>query len=223
MTRRAATGCRRSVRMLFVMASPNTTLDNAAPTHGESFIGLHDVEAILPASQIASSARDVAPDSGAVRTPDQTGTDTDTDRGPERLRAGRERSFARRVAAKAVEIAAAPEPDRKTLAGLLGCPADVVTLTAEVMGAPRGAATRAVSDLDSIAGADAMEAPIKVATLSRERQRALWNLLASLGVAGSTPPLNEFKQALATAKAVFAVDADTRKRLAGAVALARRY
>ncbi len=150
-----------------------------------------------------------------------TQTDTDTDRGPERLRAGRERSFARRVAAKAVEIAAAPEPDRKTLAGLLGCPADVVTLTAEVMGAPRGAATRAVSDLDSIAAADPMEAPIKVATLSRDRQRALWNLLASLGVAGSTPPLNEFKQALAAAKAVFAVDAATRKRLAGAVTLAR--
>ena len=138
------------------------------------------------------------------------------------MRAGRERSFARRIAAKAVEIAAAPEPDRTTLAGLLGCPADVVALTAEVMGAPRGAATRAVTDLDHIAAADPMEAPIKVATLSRDRQRALWNLLASLGVAGSSPPLNEFKQALATAKAVFAVDAETRQRLAGAVALARR-
>ena len=83
-----------------------------------------------------------------------------------------------------------------------------MTLTAEVMGAPRGAATRAVTDLDRIAAADPMEAPIKVATLSRDRQRALWNLLASLGVVGSSPPLNEFKQALATAKAVFAVDAD---------------
>ena len=73
-----------------------------------------------------------------------------------------------------------------------------------------------------IAASDPMEAPIKVATLSRDRQRALWSLLASLGVAGSTPPLNEFKQALAMAKAVFAVDAETRKRLAGAVQLARR-
>jgi hypothetical protein len=61
------------------------------------------------------------------------------DLGPARLRAGRERSFARRIAMKAVEIAAAPEPDRATLAGLLGCPADVVSLTAEVMGAPFGA------------------------------------------------------------------------------------
>ena len=138
------------------------------------------------------------------------------------LRAGRERSFARRIAAKTVEIAAAQEPDRNTLAGLLGCPADVVSLTAEVMGAPRGAATRAVTDLDDIAAADPMEAPIKVATLGRDRQRALWNLLASLDVVGHSPPLNEFKQALATAKAVFAVDDATRRRLAGAVALARR-
>ena len=97
-----------------------------------------------------------------------------------------------------------------------------MSLTAEVMGAPRGAATRAVTDLDEIAAADPMEAPIKVATLGRDRQRALWNLLASLGVVGSSPPLNEFKQALATAKAVFAVDEATRRRLAGAVALARR-
>ena len=67
-----------------------------------------------------------------------------------------------------------------------------------------------------------MEAPIRVATLTRDRQRALWNLLASLGVAGSSPPLNEFKQALATAKAVFAVDADTRARLARTVQLAHR-
>ena len=97
-----------------------------------------------------------------------------------------------------------------------------MSLTAEVMGAPRGAATRAVTDLDEIAAADPMEAPIKVATLGRDRQRALWNLLASLGVVGSSPPLNEFKQALATAKAVFAVDEAIRRRLAGAVALARR-
>lgn len=200
--------------MLLGMASPNTTLDDAALGHMEPFTDHEDVEAILP-NHVARSEQEATAAA-------ETGTIPDTDRGPERLRAGRERSFARRVAAKAVQIAAAPEPDRVTLAGLLGCPADVVTLTAEVMGAPRGAGTRAVSDLDGIAAADPMEAPIKVATLSRDRQRALWNLLTSLGVAGSNPPLNEFKQALATAKAVFAVDADTRRRLAGAVTLARR-
>src|SRR6478735_7830613 len=174
-----------------------------------------DVDTFLPAVQPGPAEEPSVDDATLAEN-------ADTDRGPERLRAGRERSFARRVAAKAMEIAAAPEPDRSTLAALLGCPADVVSLTAEVMGAPRGAATRAVTDLDEIAAADPMEAPIKVATLGRDRQRALWNLLATLGVAGSTPPLNEFKQALATAKAVFPVDADTRRRLAGAVTLARR-
>jgi hypothetical protein len=174
-----------------------------------------DVDTFLPAVQPGPAEEPSVDDATLAEN-------ADTDRGPERLRAGRERSFARRVAAKAVEIAAAPEPDRKTLAGLLGCAADVVTLTAEVMCAPRGIATRAVTDLDGIAAADPMEAPIKAATLSRERQRALWSLLSSLGVAGSTPPPNEFKQALATAKAVFAVNADTRQQLAGAVTLARR-
>jgi len=200
---------------MFVRMTLAPGIGPAGPSTADHF----DVESMLPAVEPAPVEEAAV---GSNQTLDQTRNNTDADRGPERLRAGRERSFARRVAAKAVEIAAAPEPDRTTLAGLLGCPADVVTLTAEVMGAPRGAATRAVSDLDLIAAADPMEAPIKVATLSRERQRALWSLLASLGVAGSTPPLNEFKQALATAKAVFAVDAETRKRLAGAVTLARR-
>jgi hypothetical protein len=202
------------------MASLNTTLAHTTPEHLDPSNYHADYEANLPVASAEQSQQELSRDVTIKRAATD---ETDADRGPERLRAGRERSFARRVAAKAVEIAAAPEPDRTTLAGLLGGPAVVVTLTAEVLGAPRGAATRAVSDLDLIAAADPMEAPIKVATLSRDRQRALWNLLASLGVAGSTPPLNEFKQALAAAKAVFAVDAETRKRLAGAVALARRY
>ena len=68
-----------------------------------------------------------------------------------------------------------------------------------------------------------MEAPVKVATLSRDRQLALGNLLATLGAMGGTPPLNEFKQALATATAVFAVDEATGARLARAVQLANRH
>ena len=187
------------------MSPSTTTIDEAAvhdssPDTAASIIG--DAELPPPSSPSSSSAE---------TRPEQF----DTDLGPARLRAGRERSFARRIAVKAMEIAAAPEPDRNTLAGLLGCPPDVVSLTAEVMGAPRGAATRAVTDLDEIAAADPMEAPIKVATMGRDRERALWNLLASLGVVGSSPPLNEFKQALATAKAVFAVDEAIRAPAGG--------
>jgi len=177
-----------------------------------------DVDSVLPAAEIASDETAVE-----QQLPDSGSPIPDTDQGPVRLRAGRERSFARRIAAKALEISAATEPDRAMLAGLLGCDTDVVTLTVEVMNAPRGTATRAVADLDHVADADPMEAPIRVATLTRERHRALWNLLAGLGAVSSAPPQNEFKQALATAKAVFAVDADTRRRLAGAVELARRW
>jgi len=86
----------------------------------------------------------------------------------------------------------------------------------------RAAPTRAVTDLEEVAAADPMEAPVRVATLPRERQRALWNLLVSLRAAPGSTQQNEFKQALATAKAVFAVDAATRRRLAGVVELARR-
>ena len=89
------------------------------------------IDNILPHPQDPSK-RDV----GAARS---TENRADSDHGPARLRAGRERSFARRVAAKALEIAAAPEADRGTLAGLLGCTADVVALTAEVMGGAPGA------------------------------------------------------------------------------------
>jgi hypothetical protein len=173
-----------------------------------------DVNSVLPAA--GTTVVEPASDAPAKSVPDG-------DQGPVRLRAGRERSFARRIAAKALEISAATEPDRAMLAGLLGCDTDVVALTVEVMNAPRGAATRAVADLDHVAAADPMEAPIRVATRTRERQRALWNLLTNLGAVSTGPPQNEFKQALATAKAVFAVDTDTRRRLVGAVQLARRY
>jgi hypothetical protein len=189
-------------------------IEHADPSAVDCF----DVESVLPAVEPA-----IAEKPAVESSPTSDRTDINTDQGPVRLRAGRERAFARRIAAKALEISAATETDRAMLAGLLGCDADVVTLTVEVMNAPRGAATRAVADLDHVAAADPMEAPIRVATLTRERQRALWNLLTKLGVVSTGPPQNEFKRALATAKAVFAVDTDTCKRLAGAVALARRW
>lgn len=175
--------------------------------------GQDDVELLLPAAAAALAGGVVTGAGSAAPPPDE---------GPARLRVGRERVFARRVAVKALELAAAAEADRRTLAGLIGCAADPVTLTAEVMAAPRGAATRAVTDLEEVAAADPMEAPVRVATLPRERQRALWNLLVSLRAAPGGTQQNEFKQALATAKAVFAVDAATRRRLAGVVELARR-
>jgi len=157
-----------------------------------------DVNSVLPAAEIAA---DEPADRDSSANP--VSPAADADQGPVRLRAGRERAFARRIAAKALEISAATEPDRAMLAGLLGCDNDVVTLTIEVMNAPRGAATRAVTDLDHVAAADPMEAPIRVATLTRDRQRALWNLLTTLGAVSTGPPQNEFKHALATAKAVF--------------------
>ena len=180
-------------------------------------IGEDDVESLLPASPVALSGDGVTAADGECAAGVVA-----ADEGPARLRAGRERVFARRIAVKALQVAVATEADRRTLAGLLGCAADPVTLTSEMMAAPRGAATRAITDLEEVAAADPMEAPIRVATLARERQRALWSLLVSLGAAPGSPQQNEFKQALATAKAVFAVDAATRRRLAGVVELARR-
>src|SRR5664279_5154599 len=95
--------------------------------------GQDDVELLLPAAAAAPAGGVVTGAGSAAPPPDE---------GPARLRVGRERVFARRVAVKALELAASAEEDRRTLAGLIGCAADPVTLTAEVMAAPRGGPPR---------------------------------------------------------------------------------
>jgi ABC-type phosphonate transport system ATPase subunit len=103
------------------VAPPDLTVDDLDVI--PAVTGEDDVESLLPASAVALSGEVVAAADGESGA----GGAAAVDEGPARLRAGRERVFGRRIAAKAVEVAAASEADRRTLAGLLGCAADPVT------------------------------------------------------------------------------------------------
>lgn len=132
------------------------------------------------------------------------------------------RAATRRIASKAVEVSKADGAVVAVAAQLLGTSEDVVDVTVAINHADRSV-SRPVADLSSIVEADPMEAGIIAATLERSRLRAVWNLLAALGVHNGSA-LNEAdaKAALRVAKAVIDISSDQRALLDDAVALLRR-
>lgn len=134
----------------------------------------------------------------------------------------RAKAFARRVAAKAVQLTAADTDDLAVLSALLGVTGDAVDLTVAVMTGDRTAITVA-ADVERIAAADPFSAAVTAQETGRTRMRAVAGLLHALGeTASATLNGSDAKAAVAVAQGVHRMSAAARARLAHASALARR-
>lgn len=131
------------------------------------------------------------------------------------------RGLLRRVAAKALALAAADEDDRAPLAVLLGTTTDPTEMTVAIFTTARTAAAP-VGDLLSVADADPMEAGIAVLSMDKPRVRAMWALAESLGVLSVAMPASDSKAALALAKAAQSISDTQRERLSLVADMARR-
>lgn len=134
----------------------------------------------------------------------------------------RTKAFARRVAAKALQIEAADEADRAALSALLGVTGDTADLTVAVMTGERTAIVTA-GDVERIASADPFSAAVTAQETGRARMKAVASLLHALGETGSAS-LNgsDAKAAIAVAQGVHRMSETAKQRLARASSLARR-
>lgn len=132
--------------------------------------------------------------------------DTGASAGPRAAAAKPNKGFIRRVAAKAIEVAEAPDSTRALAAALLGAGEDTVELTAAIMVAGRGAG-QPLSDISEIVtvlkGDEPWEAGVVATSLDGARQKAVWNILHTRGAVGTpTPPKSLPKAGSAIVKAI---------------------
>lgn len=131
------------------------------------------------------------------------------------------RAQVRRIVAKTLEVAEAPEDTRKVASALLGCTSAVADLSASIVLAKRGVLAP-VTDVKALAAADPLEAGIDAATMGRDRIKAMWTLLTALGALKSDLPASDPKAALALVKTIHTLDEMTNLALDEAVALVKK-
>jgi hypothetical protein len=136
------------------------------------------------------------------------------------------KTFIRRVAAKAIEIADAPESTRALAAALLGSGEDTVELTTAVMTAGRGAGQPLV-DISEIVtvlqGDEPWDAGVVATSLDGARQKAVWNILYTRGAVGTpTPPKSLPKAGSAIVKAINGLTDSDKSGLSAAGDLLKR-
>ena len=126
--------------------------------------------------------------------------------GPRAVAAKPNKAFIRKVAAKALEVADAPDSTRTLAAALLGSGEETVELTAAIMVAGRGAG-QPLADISEIVtvlkGDEPWEAGVVATSLDGARQKAVWNILHTRGAVGTpTPPKSLPKAGSAIVKAI---------------------
>lgn len=136
--------------------------------------------------------------------------------------ASKTKAFARRVAAKTMQLAGAAPEDLTVLSALMGTSGDVVDLAVAVMTGDRTALTVA-GDVERIAAADPFSAAATAQETGRPRMKAIAALLHALGETASAN-LNgsDAKAGIAVAQGVHRLSKAARERLERASALARR-
>lgn len=126
--------------------------------------------------------------------------------GPRTTAAKPNKAFIRKVAAKAIEVAEAPDSTRTLAAALLGSGEDTVELTTAIMVAGRGAGQPLadISEIVTVLKSDEpWEAGVVATSLDGSRQKAVWNILHARGAVGTpTPPKSLPKAGSAIVKAI---------------------
>lgn len=172
-----------------------------------------------------SNAIDSGSDGGAEDGTDDGGHDASANTSPSRGRSKSsssssrgQRALVKRVAAKAVQIAAVKAPQRAILAAILGVENDTVSLT---VAAITTSSEAAVNDLFALADADPMEAGLMAAELGADkaRMKAVWGLLSALDAVTGEPASQSAKAGLAIARAAQALDKNTRSDITAALGL----
>jgi hypothetical protein len=135
----------------------------------------------------------------------------------------RTRAFARRTAAKALQLADASPDEIAALGALLGVGSgDLVDLTVAVMAGDHGT-NQVVGDLATLAAADPFEASVVAQERGRTRRRAMYTLLHALGeVPSASLNGSDAKAAVQLAKAVHSMSPAGKQRLEKAAVLARK-
>lgn len=135
------------------------------------------------------------------------------------------RSYIRKVAAKALEVETSTDTVKSLAAALLGSGEDTVELTVAIMSSGR-TAVQPLSDITEVLTAlkdEPWSAGIVAAALDAGRQKAVWSVLQARGTAGSTPlPKALAKAAKLIVKAINDLDDTDRAGLTEAGDLLKR-
>lgn len=131
------------------------------------------------------------------------------------------RTLVRQVAAKTVELVEADAEHRKLAATMLGVNDDPVDMATAVYTSKRSGPS-AVSDLFAAADAESFEAAVTVMSFGRQRIKALWQLLRSLGEVSGDLNSSDTKAAVAIARAAQDLNGDVRRTAEAAAELVKR-
>lgn len=135
------------------------------------------------------------------------------------------RSYIRKVAAKALEVETSTDTVKSLAAALLGSGEDTVELTVAIMSAGR-TAVQPLADITEVLTAlkdEPWSAGIVAAALDASRQKAVWSVLQARGTAGNTPlPKALAKAAKLIVKAINDLDDTDRAGLTEAGDLLKR-
>jgi hypothetical protein len=145
--------------------------------------------------------------------------------GPRAAAAKPNKALIRKIAAKALEVAAADDSTCLLTAALLGSGEDTVELTTAIMTAGRGAG-QPLSDIAEIVTAlkdEPWEAGVIATALDATRQKAVWNLLYARDAVGSpTQPKSQQKAGSAIVKAIHGLTEADKTGLTAAGDLLKR-
>lgn len=135
------------------------------------------------------------------------------------------RSYIRKVAAKALEVETSTDSVKSLAAALLGCAGDTVELTVAIMASSR-TAVQPLTDITEVLTAledEPWSAGIVAAAMDAGRQKAVWTVLQARGTAGNTPlPKALAKAATLIVKAINSLDSTDRSGLTAAGDLLKR-